>query len=351
MIFEVGEPFVREEIETIPLEIKTKRIAPEGLGFGHGSISVQDRLQNPDDGLEQGTLQAADEVINSDTSMVPVQADDDGCPDGRGTAAMILGEDRHEAPSQNKHRYKVFGGGSTMATAALIGNGAIDPGEENVANMFEYGMFRLDGAGMNFGAHSAVTAADGKSGCGAIDEAPTIMENVVEYRENIRSTIDALIDPLVNRAELDGMVETAIDNFETVTKASAGYEPTVDQQPVEYRGGAVLSKITGRKKKVAELEGEHKEVAIVINVDLEDMTFDQNMVRKATGGKAQVFPVDVPRMKQIADKLFEYDHDKKQAVISMLIYSLGTAATLTKGDLPVDLKYQDEPYISLDFSI
>lgn len=324
-----------QELENINVE----RIAPEGLGFGHGSISVQDRLESGD--LDQATLDVVEGIVHSDSAMVIVDADDDGCPDGRKAAAMIMGRDRHTAPS-HKHRPKVFGGGATMATAALIGNGAVDPSTETISEAFEYGIHRLENVGLNFGGHSAVKTADGKSGCGAIDEAPNIIKNIVRYREEIKGVIETLVDPEADKAELDGIMETAIDNFAAVSDTESSQEPTEEQQLSEYKGGSILSKFQHREKKIAELEGEHKEVAIVMNIDVDGMTFDQDRVRKETDDKAQVFAVDVPRMKDIADGMFEYDHDKKQALVSMLMYSLGTAATLTKGDLPVDVVYQGE---------
>lgn len=55
-------------------------------------------------------------------------------------------------------------------------------------------------------------------------------------------------------------------------------------------------------------------------------------------GRAQVFVVDAWRMLDVIDRNKFIPEDKKeQAFIAELIYSLGVSATLTKGDLPVDL--------------
>jgi hypothetical protein len=58
------------------------------------------------------------------------------------------------------------------------------------------------------------------------------------------------------------------------------------------------------------------------------------MVRDVTGGKTQLFDVDIWRLKEIAYALHG-GSDYDQAFISELVYTLGVAATLTRGDLPV----------------
>lgn len=330
------------EMEMTPKEIQVDCIAPEGLGYGQGSISVNERLENPED-LRESDINKTREIIESQVSMVLINSNDDGCPDGREASAIIEGvnEERVEA---DLVRAKVFGGGSTMAMSAIVGNGAINPKEESLTDAFEYAIFRLEEVGLNYGGHSHVTVGEGKSGCGAIDEAPAILSNTEVYETEIADNIRALVDPEQNRAELDGMIETAMTNFKELSDSQQSESET--EEP--YKGGKILSKLLHRNKKIAELKGGHNEVAVVINTDMEDMTFDQEAVRKSTEGRAQVFPIDVPRLKEISQSMFEYEPDQKRAVISMLIYSLSTAATLTKGDLPVFISHQGpDRYIRL----
>ena len=55
-----------------------------------------------------------------------------------------------------------------------------------------------------------------------------------------------------------------------------------------------------------------------------------------TEDQAQIFGVDVWRMKDIADKLHSGQPDRQhKALLSELVYTLGEAAVLTKGDVPV----------------
>lgn len=304
-------------------KLRVERIAPEGLGFGHGSISARE--------VSPAIMEQVAEVIQSPAALVPVESDDDGCPDGRGTTEMIQGKDQ---TCQPVNRAKVFGGGATMAMAALVGTGNAESG--SIADAFEIAADRLSMRDINFGAHSAEHPAEGKSGCGAIDEAPKNIDNIFNFEEEIIGTLEALAGPQASKPELHSMAETAIENFKDFKGTGS-----------DYRGADVLDGILERDKKVAVLGDSHKEVGLVINTDIEDMTFDQEAVRRATGGQAQVFSVDVPRMKQIAEGLFDDPESQRQALVSMLVYSLGTAGTLTDGSLPVDVVYAHNKAISL----
>jgi hypothetical protein len=66
-------------------------------------------------------------------------------------------------------------------------------------------------------------------------------------------------------------------------------------------------------------------------------TVNQKLIREITDDKAQIFAVDVWRMQDIAGKLYDDRAAHQRAFLSELIYTLATAAVLTKGDLPVDV--------------
>ena len=88
-------------------------------------------------------------------------------------------------------------------------------------------------------------------------------------------------------------------------------------------------------KIVKELTGAHQEVAIVLNT-VPGYTVNQQHIRSVSSEQAQVFGVDVPRLASVAERLYpESEDEQKRALISMVVYTLATAGTLTKGDLPV----------------
>jgi len=88
-------------------------------------------------------------------------------------------------------------------------------------------------------------------------------------------------------------------------------------------------------KIVKELKGHHQEIAVILNM-VPGYTVDQQHIRDVSHNKAQVFSVHVPRLLTICERLYPSDEKaQKKAFISMVVYTLATAGTLTKGDLPV----------------
>src|SRR5687768_18521400 len=87
--FETGESMVKatqtKEREQ-SREIEIVDLAPDGLGYGEGSISVQAQLEDPEkSGLTPEVLRVGAEIIKSGVAFVEVDKDanGDGCGDGR----------------------------------------------------------------------------------------------------------------------------------------------------------------------------------------------------------------------------------------------------------------------------
>jgi hypothetical protein len=215
------------------------------------------------------------------------------------------------------HRAKVFGGGSTMATADLIGSG--EATGKTLQEAFGAGIDAMADKMLNFGAHTADHAANGKCGCGAIDEAPASVSFVAKRRAAIIGQFETL------GVSTDGL-DTVLDNF-------AAYATKTEGQ--EFRGEAVMGKIVDAGKVVKQLGGPHREARIVLNF-VPGMTVNQQLIRDVSNGTVDVFGVDVWRMQELAAKLHPNDAAAEtRAFQSMLAYTLAVAAVLTKGDLPV----------------
>jgi hypothetical protein len=309
--------FNGERMESV-IETEVLEIAPEGLGFGEGNISLQSRHHE----IGHEGLQTIKEALQSNDVIVPVSkdnfgslVDDDGCGDGRKVSRIFEGDQERK---KSLSRPKVFGGGATMAVATLIGLDKTDG--KDLRQVFSDGIAHLHGNTIGFGAHTDTHAKGENCGCGAIDKAPTIIKNAVRFKDSIRASIGALG---VSTEGLDE-VEEAYENYAEIMNTDT------------YSGADVMSEIIGSGKVVKELEDEHKEVVIVLNM-VEDHTLNQSVVRDISGHKAQAFAVDVWRVKQLADRLYasESDGQRHKAFLSQLVYTLSTAGTLTKGDLPV----------------
>lgn len=304
-------------------EYKITCALPEGTGYGEGLISVAKRLNDPEDPLTSEIMNDVHAVITGAEVLVPIESDDDGCPDGRRAGRLMKGLKSME---HTYSRAKAFGGGLTQSVATQVGLGRAKTG---LKKLFKSEAQELDEAGVDYGAHTHTHASGDKCGCGAIDEAPVIVGNTSEYKDEIKDTLTAL-SGLLNHNGVDASsknIDEILTNYE---------EYKQKYQNDDYKGKEVMEGVLEKEKVVAELEDDHLEVAIIINT-VDGMTFKQELVRSVTNDVAQVFPIDLPRKINIAAKRYkdESEEVKSKAVLSMLAYALSTAATLTDGTLPV----------------
>ncbi len=309
-------------------ELRLEVIAENGTGYGEGGISLNERIgldRSDPEYVDDIQLSKLDNLIYSQEILVPVDCnadgsllDDDGCGDGRGVKSisskingLVLQKNR------SLNRSKIFGGGPAMAGGALIATGDISP--ELTDDIFNEGINALQHNMIDFGAHTADHVTGDGCGCGAIDNAPSILQNIVKYQNNISENIEALGIPT------NGL-ETVLDNFEIAAAQ------TLDKP---FAGKNVMNNIIDLGKFVKDLTGNHREAAVILNT-VNGFTVDQEKVRTLTNETLQVFAVDVWRLKDISERLYPDDEQKQlTALQGMLVYTLSTAATLTKGDLPV----------------
>lgn len=177
---------------------------------------------------------------------------------------------------------------------------------------------------MDFGGHTDNHASGEKCGCGAIDQAPVIVQAAVTFKDEIAATIQTL--------------GVSTHHLPEVMANYALYAERIKDQP--YSGKQTMQGVINSGKIVKELADDHRETRIVLNF-VEGMTIDQQYVRDVTDGRAQAFGVDVWRMRQIAEKLTANQDGSinadaaEKAFLGELVYTLATASVLTKGDLPV----------------
>lgn len=309
------------------------RLVTEGLGFGLGDIdgsleSDPETAQKLDKAIQSPELLTAVD-INEETGKM---LDDDACGDGREVNFIVRLGHRYK---RSLHRSKVFGGGATMAAAISIGTGRAR--NDQLVTVFTSAADRMTACKIDFGGHTADHAAEGSCGCGAIDSAPKIVASAVNYETEIRGSLATLG---MSGEQIDGKLDTIFANFRTTASATAG------QNYSGYKVMDALSNVYG--KVIKQLGGSHLEKAIILNT-LNGYTTNQQFVRTATGDKAQVFAVDAWRLQDIANRLNTDDQTgevnesaAQDALLSELVYTLATAAVLTKGNLPVYLTESTE---------
>lgn len=322
-------------------------IAPQGLGFGEGGITVKKQIEEGI--LTPETPRHIHEMLTNDhKAFKPVEVDDDGCGDGRPWVKIIQeyldenGDTKIRLFGKSKLRAKVFGGGLVVASSmwrTIQG----EPAEyETVGHDRAFMAEKLRDHHVNHGAHSDDHAEGENCGCGAIDKYTLISANALKYREQITDTLAALYGD--DLADNTAAIEQAFGTYEALARREGYFKDASGKQSMEQilSSGAV----------VKELAGHHIEETIVIN-DVEGTTLDQQYftetIKNADPAQkpriVQAFSVDVWRGRKLAEVVAEVAKEqdptvdveaiKKLAYADFLIRTLAVAATLTAGDLPV----------------
>lgn len=322
-------------------------IAPDGLGFGEGGISVKSQI-------DQGILtpdtprHIREFLTNNPNAFKQVEVDDDGCGDGRPWTKVIQeyrdenGEKKIQLFGRSKLRAKVFGGGLVVAASMWRAIQGAPQDEQTVGGDRAFMASKLSEAEFSHGAHSDDHAEGENCGCGAIDKYPVITTNAIKYRPQITSALEALYGDEFegNKSE----IEQVFGVYEALAKNNGYFADASGRQSMEQ--------ILGSGAVVKELQGHHIEETIIIN-DVEGTTLDQQLfteIVKNAGGDhrpriVQAFSIDVWRGRAIADKVAEIAQEEdttvdgrrviRLAYADFLIRTLAVAGTLTAGDLPV----------------
>lgn len=300
----------------------------KAIGYGDGTISHLDRRAVVGDEV----CYKIEEAIHSPRVLHRVDVgkdgqplDDDGCGDGRGVAQVFKGTVEKSA---SWSRAKVFGGAPTMVMAAEV---AQEAGKSSLEETYESAIALLEANNIGYGGHTDEHAHGDNCGCGAIDKSPQVFAAIGKYETEIVSTAMAILDA----DELEEQDQQALRNeLADVTATMAGYGHQIADK--SYSGSKVMDDLIreGKETVVKKLRGDHNEMYILLNT-VTDYTTDQAFIREVSGDQAQVFAVDVWRLQSITERTYSNPAAQRKALFGMLVYTLGTAATLTKGDLPV----------------
>lgn len=326
---------------------RAELIAPHGLGFGGGTISLQSQL-------EQGVIAPEtpryihEFLANDPAAFKLVEADDDGCGDGRPwqTITREYVDDAHTVQTQQFHRSllraKVFGGGLVVAASMWRAINGTPRANQTLGQDRHLMAEALQAHGLVYGAHSDDHASGEACGCGAIDNYAQVTADAINYREQITNTLRLLYG-------------SQFDDNQAAIERVFQIDEALGQQGGYYRdasGQQSLRQILATGAVVKQLSGGHAEAAIVMN-EVAGTTLDQQyftetvtaMGQAATPQAVQVFSVDVWRGQQIAQLVAQVAHANKPdiavetaylvAYADFLIRTLAVAGTLTAGDLPV----------------
>lgn len=335
-----------DEKEQAP-EYEMVCLAPDGVGYGEGSISTKDRENNPDYPMSKEQLAQAVEVLITHASRitVPVEEYDDGCGDGRPADKIQMIDPETGELFEfkvSKLRAKIFGGGLQVAASmwrSIIGGPKDDDGETVLGDR-KFIADKLKEHHISYGGHTDNHAQGDNCGCGAIDKYPETVKMSGKYREEITQTLGLFYaDPATH----DG-VKQAFDARAAIAGSVVYMSNATGRETADFmiEDGAVIK----------ELVNEHLEAIVILN-DQPGTTVDQalamQLLREAgLPDKIQIFVVDVWRGREyanvVADIASEAGYDRDLAyetgMADFYINQLSVSATLTKGDLAVLMNRQ-----------
>ncbi len=325
-------------------------IAPDGLGFGEGGISVKEQVKQ---GIltEEAPKHIYDLLTNDPNAFKTVEASDDGCGDGRPWNKVIQQVSEGDQKSIRLYktsllRAKVFGGGLVAASSMLRTIKGAPSAEDTVGQDRELMARELKRLNFEHGAHSDDHAEGDNCGCGAIDKYPVVTANAVKYRNEITTVLEGLYGDTFEQNQ--DAINTTFEVYGSIDGTPEYLSDASGKQSMDQiiQSGAIVKELAGR----------HVEETIVIN-DVAGTTLDQPYFTQTVKNACvemqkpqtiQAFSVDVWRGKEIADLVatvaceqdpsLDLDNTKRLAYADFLIRTLAVAATLTAGDLPVYLR-------------
>lgn len=319
-------------------------LAENGLGFGEGAISVEQRINNGE--MSRDDLRVGAEIITNDPevfSATDVDAIDDGCGDGRQAARIFRIIDEKtgamEEFNKSRRRAKLFGGGLVVASSMWRAISGPTHHQETVLGDRQFIAGKLTDLNIEYGAHTDTHAKDEACGCGAIDKYPEISGNILKYRTQIEATLRALYG------------ESYDENSVAIESVFGTYQALKDDETYfsNASGKTTMDLIKQEGAVVKELSDQHLEAYVVLN-DIEGTTFDQRkfdvkLKQAGVESEPQVFVIDVWRGRMYADAAaqiasenipgIDYEEARQKAYADFLIRTLAVSSTLTAGDQPV----------------
>lgn len=167
-------------------------------------------------------------------------------------------------------------------------------------------------------AHGSETA----SGCGANDELPSIMRQIVDKPEVILAVLGQLNVPVDKDGAFPAMVEKAKALLDRGGYFKPGKEVSTTLKSASPEGNC------------PELQGGHNEVLIRLN-NIEGTTIDRRAIKEAYGDEYQIFNVDVWALMKAAETLSYTKEEAENKFAAMVIYQVATALQLCGSSMRV----------------
>ncbi len=198
----------------------------------------------------------------------------------------------------------------------------------------------LDSIMWKAGGHIDDHAPEGKTGCGAMDNIPKILERLTSPAAQMQ--LRGLAQRLLGDNYSEAMVNELLGRFLFIQGNAETYFAHDEKGSFTYPQDAIerLQTTDG----VAKLMGPHNEVGLVINL-IRNTTFHRDQFAVDSDHLMQLFGYDFWRSVELADKIPQLHHRDKplsqeesknlrdRFITSRLLFTIATAMVLTDGSI------------------
>jgi hypothetical protein len=285
--------------------------SPSGtfLAIGIGTIDPSTRV-------EQGLI--SDQVIDQLASWLRTPEAYQKASDLPVPTQCVDGRSRKDGLQSNG--YNAAGGTFSLVMADALSHGSYRRAGESAAVHARHIYEQLLAEGFTIGGHDDTSAVAPACGCGAEDKLdskdlskPSILRYIANHGRDIRQTLDTLS---INVK--DALHIRIIENSKALVKEGYATNGRALRQVIIDLAGS---------KAIVTLDGDHQEVALVINTET-GTTLDRRNLTTHYGVHYQVFNLDVPAIEAAAKIISFSVNEAHEKFIAALYYNLATTAIL-----------------------
>jgi hypothetical protein len=182
-----------------------------------------------------------------------------------------------------------------------------------------------------FGGHIDDHAKPPMTGCGAIDRLPEIVKKITgpKFAEAAAPYLEAVLGEDFSPDVMISLIERA----KILEKKNGSYlEHDGNDYAHRLKTIAALDAGAGHGQAVEQLTGEHREVALIINM-VPGTTFDRDEFAHKHHNNIQAFNYDFWVSQHIAPELFPSEEKQQEFLTVRAMLALATAMTLTDGTI------------------
>lgn len=193
--------------------------------------------------------------------------------------------------------------------------------------------------GFKPGAHFDDSASYPNTGCKAIDEAPLIMDVMVdpEALPTIRAYTESILGDGFNEDIYMEVIATL--HYMNQPEYKKAYLQKDDELGTDYKDIVLpMVKKVADEQAVEKMVGAHKEFAVIVNLRRGE-TFNRDLMSLEHNNVTQLFNYDHWFVEDAANAIFPYEESARNLLVtSRAMYCIATAMVITNGNLELGIR-------------